>query len=81
MIFSLCNDKKKFIYEVVGIFGNELTIAEIQYWCIFNTIQVAKFHKIEYLGMSWSALNDAIEAKEEEMKRERENAQKKRNFK
>ena len=71
MLFSLCYDKKKFIYETSNIFGNKLTIAEIQYWCIFNTIQMAKFHKIEYLGMSWDELNDTIESKEAELERER----------
>lgn len=78
MIFSLCHDKKKFVYEVVDFFGNELTLEELHYWHIFHRIQSALFHKIEYLGMSWDKLNDEIDAKDQEQKNERERLERER---
>lgn len=66
-LFSLCADKNKFIYETSGIFGNKLTLEEIQYWWIYNIIQTAKFYNIEYEKYDFESLLECI--KKEKTKR------------
>lgn len=47
-LFSLCDTKKCFVYEHSGIFGNELSVAEVEFWGAYNVIQNAHFFKVNY---------------------------------
>jgi hypothetical protein len=51
VLFNLCEDRGKFVYEVVPIFGDKLTLEELEYWIAFGIIQKAKFNDIEYKAL------------------------------
>lgn len=67
LIFSLCDSKDKLVYEVSGMFGNELTVEELQYWICFNIIERAKFFDVDYQALPIEVVQELI--MEEERKR------------
>ena len=67
LIFSLCDSNGKLVYEVSGMFGDELTVEELQYWICFNIIERAKFLDVDYQALPLTVVQELIV--EEERKR------------
>lgn len=60
-VFALCDDKGKFIYEIMPeLFGPILTIEELEYWSIYRLMSEAQMHGIEYIGLTFDELQDDI---------------------
>lgn len=69
-LFGLCKDKNKFIFEVSSVFGDKLTIEELEYWFVYNIISTATIYDVDISNMPFE---DAME--------EIENAHRKKNTK
>ena len=68
-VFSLCDSKNRFIYEVCkDLFGDELTAVEIEYWVCYNLIKTAEFYKADIGGVTF---DEAIKIVEQQKKREK----------
>jgi len=54
-LFFLCENKNCFVYEhLPDLFGDELTVEELEYWLAFDTIKAAEMHNISYEAISYS---------------------------
>ena len=51
LLFQLCDDKDRFVYEITPMFGKILTIEEMEYWIVYNIIQRAKVNEVEYQAL------------------------------
>ena len=64
-LFSMCDDKGKFIYEVApDMFGPFLTIEESEYWLAFNLIRRAKMLDVDYQAISLEETLELIKREE-----------------
>lgn len=61
-MFSLCSSKNCFVYEHCGIFGNELTITEVEFWGAYNVMQSAQFFKVDYKNLTFDETIEEIES-------------------
>jgi len=50
------------VYEHCNIFGNELTVTEIEFWGAYNVIQNAQFFKVSYKGLTFDETVEEIES-------------------
>ena len=63
-IFMRCKERGKFIYEVMPeMFGPSLTLAELEYWRVFNALYSALHLDIPIDVVSVSELEKKIERK------------------
>lgn len=60
-VFSLCSERGRFVYEVTGLFGDVLTVEELEYWYVYNIIYKASYFKIETEAMSFEEVLQLIE--------------------
>lgn len=68
-MFSLCDSKNCFVYKHCELFGNELTVTEIEFWGAYNLIQNAQFFKINYRNLTF---NETIEEIENQKRKQNE---------
>lgn len=68
-LFSLCDSKTCFVYEHCGLFGEELTVTEIEFWGAYNVIQNAQFFKVNYKNLTF---NETIEEIENQKRKQNE---------
>lgn len=55
----LCDKKGKFVYEICPeYFGPVLTPEEVEYWEVYNVIEIAKVEDLDWVEMD---LNDTVE--------------------
>lgn len=58
MLLVLCDKKGKFIYEICPeYFGGTLSPEELEYWEVFNIMEIAKMEDVNWLEMT---LDDTI---------------------
>lgn len=70
-LFSLANEKKRFIYEVQpSKFGNSLTAEELEYWVAFHTIRQSEIFDLPQDIYDMDDVVELINEKNEKMKRE-----------
>jgi len=69
MMFDSCRDKKKFIFEVCGIFGSVLSVEEMDYWSVYNLIYYCKFNSLDIQGATFEDLMLIVDSHEKERKR------------
>jgi len=60
-LFSLCDEKKKFVYEVSPIFGDSFCVEEMEYWVAYNCIQLARMYDIKVDRLDYVSAREAIE--------------------
>lgn len=68
-LFSLCETKNKFVFEVTDLFGSILTVEEIEYWMVYNIVSRAKYYGVDYSALPMEEVIKMIDAKVEEKKR------------
>ena len=60
-LFKQCKEKNKFVFEVCEVFGNELTIEEMEYWFVYDLITSATIYDVDITNMSFEAAVDEID--------------------
>jgi broad-specificity NMP kinase len=61
-VFCECKEKNKFAFEVCEIFGDELSVEEMQYWSAYNIITNAAVYDVDIQNMSFEAAIEEIES-------------------
>lgn len=61
-LFAFCKDKNKFIYEVSGIFGDRLTVDELEYWMAENLISTASINDVDIKGLDYEEASKKLRA-------------------
>ena len=73
ILFFLCSEKNKFVYEVCNIFGgSKLTIEELEYWTCFAIIQRAKFADVPHEALPMEEVIKLTEDEERKRKKKYE---------
>ena len=67
-LFQLCSDKNKFVYEVSSMFGNKLTLEEMDYWICFNIVNRAVYNDVDYRAFPLDEVISDIEKAEAKRK-------------
>ena len=69
-IFSLCEDKHKFVYEVCpGLFdGDALTIEELEYWIVYSLISTCKIEGLDIGNSSYKNANSKLRSHRQKQK-------------
>ena len=65
-LFSIAKQSNKMVYEVTDMFGDCLTIEEIEYWMVYNVITNAEVNNVDIKGLSFEAAVEEIEYKVKE---------------
>ena len=60
-LFSICKEKNKFVFEVCDVFGDKLTIEEMEYWLAYNIITSANIYDVDISHMSFENAIDEID--------------------
>ena len=60
-LFGVCKDKNRFVFEVCDMFGDSLTVEEMEYWFIFNVITSASIYDANISNMSFESALEEIE--------------------
>jgi hypothetical protein len=68
-LFNQCKDKNKFVYEVCEVFGDKITIEEMDYWFAFDILQAASTYSLNVREMTFEDTLDEIEKQNNERKR------------
>lgn len=68
LLFNLCSDKNQFVFQVSGMFGNTLTVEELEYWLCYNIIERAKFHDVDYQALPMDVVIELTEKEEKKRK-------------
>ena len=63
-LFGLCKEKNKFIFEVSDMFGDSLSVEEMEYWFIYNMITSASIYDVNISNMSFEDALEEIETAE-----------------
>lgn len=71
-LFDACDKKGKFVYEVVEMFGSELTQDELEYWMAFDVMKNAILNNIDVKCLSFEDTIDEIKRIRDERLRELE---------
>jgi len=62
-LFRQCKEKSRFIFEVCPIFGDELTLEEMEYWFVYDIITSAHVYDVNIEDMSFeNAIEEIDEA-------------------
>ena len=61
-VLALCDEKRKFLYEVIDGFGDKLSVDEIGYWIVYNIIGVAKAYQLTVSGKTYDEVIENIES-------------------
>jgi len=61
-VMALCDEKRKFLYEVIDGFGDKLSVDEIGYWIVYNIVTIARTYQISLKGKTYDEAIDAINA-------------------
>jgi hypothetical protein len=73
-LFSLANEKKRFIYEVQpSKFGSSLTAEELEYWVAFHTIRQSEIFELPQDIYDMDDVIELINEKNKKMKRDLRN--------
>lgn len=63
-LFSLCDERNKFIYEVAPyVFGGTFTLEEFEYWKAYRIVKNAEALDIEYRNYPFDEIVDEIQSK------------------
>jgi broad-specificity NMP kinase len=68
-LFNTCKEKNRFVFEVCSVFGDELTIEEMEYWFVYNVITNATVYDVDISNMSFENAIDEIDDAVEKRKR------------
>jgi len=63
-LFGLCKEKNKFVFEVSNMFGDKLTVEEMEYWFIYNVITSANIYDVNISNMGFEEALKEIEISE-----------------
>ena len=75
-IFQLCSDRGRFVYEVCGIFGDKLSLEEMEYWSVYNVISNASLYDVDISGMSFEAALEKLEVDRRKRKKKWQRSEK-----
>jgi hypothetical protein len=59
-LFTFCKDKNKFIFEVCNIFGDRLSVNELEFWMIENLISTCYVNDINIKGLSYEEASEKL---------------------
>ena len=73
-LFILCSNNNKFLYEICDIFGDKLSLEEVEYWMAYSPIRTSSLHDIDIDGLSY---DEALIFIESELKKRKQKWQRK----
>lgn len=67
-LFSMCDDKHCFAFQVIDEFGDKLTLEEMEYWMAFNVMRTANMYSINYRHLTYDETVKKINAEKTKRK-------------
>jgi hypothetical protein len=72
-LFALCSGKSLFVFQISkGIFGDELTVEEVEYWIAYGILNTANTLDIDSIGKGLDHVIEMIDDKRREKEKELE---------
>jgi hypothetical protein len=60
-LFSIAKQSNKMVYEIVDLFGDTLSIEELEYWMVYNVIRNAEINSVDIDGLGFVEATEEID--------------------